>query len=87
VPQEDTKPVASQPPSTHQRFAKDVIIVGLATGLVALSGILTMPLLTRTLGATDYGIWAQSRATSSIVLLVVGLGLPLPMILGLSESV
>jgi O-antigen/teichoic acid export membrane protein len=72
--------VASQPPSTHQRFAKDVIIVGLATGLVALSGILTMPLFTRTLGATDYGIWAQSLATSSIVLLVVGLGLPLPMV-------
>jgi len=54
-------------------------MVGLATGLVALSGILTMPLFTRTLGATDYGIWAQSLATSSIVLLVVGLGLPYPM--------
>jgi len=71
--------VASQPPSTHQRFARDVLIVGLATGLVALSGILTMPLYTRTLGATDYGIWAQSLATSGIVLLIVGLGLHYPM--------
>jgi O-antigen/teichoic acid export membrane protein len=72
--------VTSQPPSTHQTFARDVIIVGLATGLVALSGIITMPLLTRTLGATDYGIWAQSLATSGIVLLLVGLGLPYPMV-------
>jgi len=72
--------VASQPPSTHQRFAKDVIIVSLATGLAALSGIFTMPLLTRTLGATDYGIWTQAFATSYMVLLVVGLGLPIAMI-------
>ena len=71
--------MASQPPSTHQRFARDVLIVGLATGLVALSGILTMPLYTRTLGATDYGIWAQSLATVPMVLLIVGLGLPYAM--------
>lgn len=55
------------------------MIVGLATGLVALSGIFTIPLLTRTLGATDYGIWAQSLATSGLVLLLVGLGLPTSM--------
>lgn len=75
----DVRAVAIETPSVHQRFAKDVIIVGMATGLVALSGILTMPLLTRTLGATNYGIWAQSLATVSIMLLVVGLGLPYPM--------
>jgi O-antigen/teichoic acid export membrane protein len=71
--------VTSQPPSPHHKFARDVIIVGLATGLGALSSIITIPLFTRVLGATDYGIWAQSLATSSIVLMVVGLGLPYPM--------
>jgi len=70
--------VANDSPSTHQRFAKDVIVVGAATGLVALSTIFTVPLLTRTLGVTDYGIWAQSYATISIALVIAGLGLSYP---------
>jgi O-antigen/teichoic acid export membrane protein len=71
--------VVNESSSTHQRFAKDVIVVGLATGLVALSSIFIVPLITRTLGETDYGIWAQSYATISIALVIVGLGLSYPM--------
>lgn len=76
---EDARTVASQPPSTYQKFAREVIIVGLATGLIALSGIFMMPLFTRTLGAAAYGIWAQSYATVNMLLILVGLGLPYAM--------
>ncbi len=72
--------MVDQSSSTYQRFARDVIVVGLATGLTSLTSILTLPLLTRALGAGNYGIWAQSNATISMVLLIVGLGLPFAML-------
>lgn len=64
------------PVSTHQKFAKDVLFVGTSTVLVALSGILTLPLITRTLGPANYGIWAQSLVTIGLVSVLAGLGLP-----------
>ena len=79
MPQEDIEAVTSQPSSTYQKFARDVIIVALTTGLVALSGIFMMPLFTRTLGAANYGIWAQSYATVNMVLILATLGLPYAM--------
>jgi len=62
--------------SPYQKFAKDAITVGLTTVLVALSGLLTLPLITRTIGADGYGIWAQSLVTVSLFAGVAGLGLP-----------
>ena len=62
--------------SSYQKFAKDVFIIGIANALVALSGIIFMPLITKTLGAYDYGIWAQVQVTISLVMSFVGLGLP-----------
>jgi len=62
--------------NSYQKFARDVFIIGIANGLVALSGIIFMPLITKTLGAYDYGIWAQVQVTISLVLGFVGLGLP-----------
>lgn len=60
----------------YQKFARDVFIIGIANALAALSGIIFMPLITKTLGAYDYGIWAQVQVTISLVLGFVGLGLP-----------
>jgi O-antigen/teichoic acid export membrane protein len=62
--------------NSYQKFAKDVLIIGIANVLVALSGIIFMPLITKTLGAHDYGIWAQVQVTIGLVLGFVGLGLP-----------
>jgi len=64
---------------SYQKFAKDVLIIGIANALAALSGIIFMPLITKTLGAYDYGIWAQVQVTISLVLGFVGLGLPYAM--------
>jgi O-antigen/teichoic acid export membrane protein len=68
--------VATPEGSPYQKFAKDVIIVGITTVLVAFSAILTLPLITRTIGAENYGIWTQSLVTMSLVGGVAGLGLP-----------
>jgi len=62
--------------SPYQKFAKDTLVIGIANVLVALSRIILLPLLTKTLGAHDYGIWAQAQVTISLVLGGVGLGLP-----------
>ena len=62
--------------NSYQRFAKDVLIIGIANALVALSGIIFMPLITKTLGAHDYGIWAQVVVTINLMLVFAGLGLP-----------
>ncbi|MGB5926288.1 MAG: flippase [Dehalococcoidia bacterium] len=61
--------------NSYQKFAKDVLIIGIAHALVALSGIIFMPLITKTLGAHDYGIWAQVQVTINLVLVFAGLGL------------
>ena len=62
--------------SSYQKFAKDVFIVGVALILVALSSIIILPLMTKTLGAHDYGIWEQVRVTIILAMGFVGLGLP-----------
>ena len=62
--------------SSYQKFAKDTLVIGIANVLLALSRIILLPLLTKTLGSYDYGIWAQVQVTISLVLGVVGLGLP-----------
>ncbi len=65
--------------SSYQKFAKDVIVIGITQVLVALSGIILLPLITKTLGAHNYGIWAQVQVSISLVLGFVGLGLPYAM--------
>jgi O-antigen/teichoic acid export membrane protein len=65
--------------NSYQKFAKDVLIIGVTNVLVTLSAIILLPLITKTLGAYDYGIWAQVQVTISLVLGFVGLGLPYAM--------
>jgi O-antigen/teichoic acid export membrane protein len=62
--------------SSHQKFAKDVIVIGVFNVLMALSGLLLLPLLTKSLGAHDYGILAQVNATKGFFIILAGLGLP-----------
>ncbi len=65
--------------NSYQKFARDVLIIGIANALVALSSIILLPLITKTLGAHDYGIWAQVHVTMNLVVGFVGLGLPYAM--------
>ncbi len=66
--------------NTYQRFTREVIVIGIMTLLVSLSDLILLPLLTKTLGAQGYGIWAQVRATIHLAVPLAGLGLPFAMV-------
>lgn len=65
---------------SYQKFAKDNIVIG-ATNLLKVAGniFILLPLLTKKLGAHDYGIWSQANVTIGLALAFVGLGLPYAM--------
>ena len=65
--------------SSYQKFTKDIVVIGIANLLVALSSFILLPLLTKTLGAHDYGIWAQVNVTIGLMIGFAGLGLPFAM--------
>jgi O-antigen/teichoic acid export membrane protein len=65
--------------SSYQKFTKDVLVTSLANLLVAVSGIVFLPLVTKTLGADGYGIWVQVQGTAMLVISFAGLGLPYAM--------
>jgi O-antigen/teichoic acid export membrane protein len=65
--------------NSYQKFTRDVLVIGLANLLGALSGIVFLPLITKTLGADDYGIWVQVQAVTTLLMSFVGLGLPYAM--------
>jgi O-antigen/teichoic acid export membrane protein len=65
--------------SPYQKFTKDVLTIGIANALTVLGGIILLPLIAKTLGAGDYGIWAQVNVTISLVISLAGLGLPFAM--------
>ena len=64
---------------TYNKFIKQVAGVGIANLIIAIQSILLIPIITKYLGAHDYGIWVQ-------LMLIVGLLAPLSM-LGLDAAV
>jgi O-antigen/teichoic acid export membrane protein len=66
--------------NSYQKFAKDVLIYGIATVFIQLSSVILIPLITKTLGAHDYGIWAQSQVTISLAMTLSLLGLTVSML-------
>lgn len=67
-------------PSSYQKTARDTIIIGVTSVLQFLVGLVLLPLLTKTLGAHDYGIWAQVNVTVGLILPFTSLGLVAAMI-------
>ena len=64
----------------YQKFAKDVLVIGISNILVALSSIILLSLITKNLGAYDYGIWIQFNVTVNLVLAFAGIGLPFALV-------
>jgi O-antigen/teichoic acid export membrane protein len=54
--------------TTYKKFTKDVGLAGIAQIIVTLKGLILLPILTKTLGAESYGIWAQIMATVSLLM-------------------
>jgi O-antigen/teichoic acid export membrane protein len=70
----------------YELFAKRIGLVGLANLLAYFSGILLLPVLTKTLSIEEYGIWAQIMVTIGLIPSIVMLGLPYTMVRFLAGS-
>ena len=66
--------------SEFKLFAQRIGLTGLTNLLITLSGILLIPILTKTLSIEEYGIWAQIMVTIGLVPSIVMLGLPYTMV-------
>jgi len=61
-------------------FAQRVGLIGLINLLTSLSGVLLIPILTKTLSIEEFGIWAQIMVTIGLIPSIVMLGLPYTMV-------
>ena len=66
--------------TSYQKFAKDALVIGIASVLTSVSGLVLLPLITKLLGAHDYGVWAQVNITIGLLWMLVNLGLPFAMV-------
>ena len=60
--------------SLKRKFASDVLFYSFSSGLVGLSGLITLPILTKNLSPDLYGAWAQIGVTIALLLTFVTLG-------------
>ena len=60
--------------SLKRKFASDVLFYGFSSGLVSLSGLITLPILTKTLSPDLYGAWVQIGVTIGLLLTFATLG-------------
>jgi len=57
-----------------KKFASDVLFIGVSSGLLSVFGLITLPLLTKTLSPDLYGIWTQMCVTIGLLLTFVTFG-------------
>ncbi len=67
-------------------FTKNVGIIALTRMLTRLGGLLLLPIITKTLGPNDYGVWAQINITVSLLSPVALMGLSVGLIRFLSSE-
>ena len=61
--------------NSYQKSGRDTVFVAIAAVVQFVIGLIPLPLLTKTLGAHDYGLWSQLNATVSLILPFTALGL------------
>jgi len=61
--------------SSYQKFTKDVGIIGLTNLVITLRGIIILPIITKLLGAENYGTWNQLIVTLELIIPIATLGL------------
>ncbi len=60
---------------SYIKFAKQTLLLGVLNALGAIQGIIFLPIITKILGAQDYGIWSQLKITMSVLVPLAFLGL------------
>ena len=61
---------------SYKKFTKNIGLLGLTQVIVAVSGIALLPVITKSLGAENYGVWTQIIVTLSLLTPFMLLGLP-----------
>lgn len=60
----------------HKLFAQRIGLIGLTSVLSMIIRILLVPILTKNMPVSEYGVWVQVNATIGLIPPIVGLGLP-----------
>lgn len=71
---------------SYQKFAKDVGLVGIVQVLTSLGTFFLLPIITKTLGTYDYGLWAQINITVSLIAPLALMGLSMGFVRFLSSE-
>lgn len=71
---------------SYKLFVKKFGILGITNFLVALNTIILIPILTKTLTTTDYGIYVQINITFFLITSIANLGLPYTLVRYLSAE-
>lgn len=71
---------------SYQKFARDVGFIGTVQILTSLSTFFLLPIITKTLGAYDYGLWAQINITVSLISSLALMGLSMSFVRFLSSE-
>lgn len=61
---------------SYKKFTKDIGILAATQVVTALSGLFTIPIITKTLGAESFGIWTQLIVTLGLIAPLALVGLP-----------
>jgi O-antigen/teichoic acid export membrane protein len=71
---------------SYQKFARDVGFIGTVQVLTSLGTFFLLPIITKTLGTYDYGIWAQINITVSLISSLALMGLSMGFVRFLSSE-
>ncbi len=72
--------------SHYKKFVKDIGVLGFVLAGSRIKGIILLAILTKSLGAESYGIWAQILVTLSLITPVAILGLPYALVRFLPDA-
>lgn len=72
--------------SEYKLFVQRIGLVGITNILVAISGLILLPIMTKNFTTSDYGVWVQITTTIALLPNVATLGLPYTMVRFLSAE-
>jgi len=72
--------------NSYKLFVKRIGLLGITNFLIVLNTIILIPILTKNLSTSDYGIWIQVITTNFLITSFVSLGLPYTMVRFLSAE-
>ena len=62
------------------KFTRDTMITGLSSLFLSVKNLITLPFITKFLGAEIYGVWAQLLVTLGFLVPVACIGLPFALV-------